>query len=265
MTAPTLIVIPARLESTRLPRKVLLKESGKYLIQHVFEQVQKIKNPAHVVIATDHKDVVEAAKSFGASARLTKVDHKSGTDRVCEVVHQLHREGLQYELIVNVQGDEPEIEPSSIDALIDLMNATSSPISGKYSRTPIGTLAEPCNPDDILKPQVVKVVLNRRGEALYFSRSPYSDPQALKHIGIYAYRPATLYMLTTEAPCSLEEAEKLEQLRALYYGYTIRVGKVPPSKSRGIDTREDYDAFLKRLGIDTRTPAERYGVTIRWI
>lgn len=242
------IVIPARLESSRLPKKLLLRESGKFLIEHVYERACLVEGAVRVVIATDSEQIRAAAASFGAPALLTRVDHKSGTDRVAEAVRLLEREGDPPELVVNIQGDEPELDPGQVDRLIELMAGCDDPM---------GTLAEPIeDPADLERSQVVKVVLNHVGQALYFSRSAipsgaHADAEGgarpLRHVGIYAYRPGFLQAFCQLSPVPLEGIERLEQLRALYHGHAIRVGVVEPCGARGIDTREDYERFLGRL------------------
>jgi 3-deoxy-manno-octulosonate cytidylyltransferase (CMP-KDO synthetase) len=243
-----LVIIPARLASTRLPRKLLLKESGKFLLQHVYERAVEASHVDRVVIATDTEEIAEAARSFGATAIMTSAEHKSGTDRVAEAVRILiGDDGPPPELVVNVQGDEPELDPVHVDRLIDLMAGCDDPM---------GTLAEPIDTaSDLTRPSVVKVVVDTRGRALYFSRSPIphgvsvgESPHALRHIGLYAYRPAFLQGFCALPPAPLERIERLEQLRALFHGHSIRVAVVKSGGARGIDTREDYDAFLARLG-----------------
>ena len=247
-----LLVIPARLASTRLPRKVLLRDSGKFLIEHVWERARAARGSPRVVIATDDPEVLAAARGFGAEARLTRADHPSGTDRVAEVAGALAEEGASFDLVVNVQGDEPELDPGLIDRLVELMERCEDPM---------GTLAEPLeDPADLQRQQVVKVVLDRQGRALYFSRAPIpfpagsspageaSDSPALRHVGIYAFRPAFLQAFCQLPPAPLERREKLEQLRALWHGHAIRVAVVPPTGARGIDTPEDYARFLSRCG-----------------
>ncbi len=239
------VVIPARLESTRLRRKLLLAETGRTLLQHVYERAAAAARPARVVIAADDPALVEAAEGFGAPALLTSPEHPSGTDRVAEAARRLAEEGEAPELIVNVQGDEPELDPALIDRLIEAMAGCAEPM---------GTLAEPLeDPAEVALPQVVKVVCDEAGRALYFSRSPIphgaapGDPlPPLRHLGIYAYRPAFLQTFCGLTPTALEQAERLEQLRALAHGHAIRVEVVEPTGARGIDTRADYEAFLAR-------------------
>lgn len=240
-----LTVIPARLGSTRLPRKVLLKETGRYLIDHVHERVKAARLAGRVVVATDSDEVLAACREFGAEAVLTRADHPSGTDRVAEVARAL---GGAFDLVVNVQGDEPELDPGHVDALVELMRRTGAEM---------GTLAEPLDdPDEAQRPQVVKVVTDHAGRALYFSRSPLpslgfperpaGEPLCLRHVGIYAYAPAFLQTFCALPPAPLERRERLEQLRALWHGHRIQVAVVPAQGVRGVDTPEDYARFVER-------------------
>lgn len=236
-------VIPARFASTRLPGKPLLKDTGRYLIQHVYDQVSRASRVADVIVATDDERILDAVHSFGGRAELTRSDHPSGTDRVAEVASR-----TPADIIINVQGDEPEIEPNSIDRLVEML------AGGEVG---IATLACPfakgANPSD---PNSVKVVIDRRGRAMYFSRSliPYpreasgrvADPASfLLHIGIYGYQRETLLQLARLTPTPLEQSEKLEQLRFLENGFEIGVG-VMTHGAIGIDTPEDYAAFVMR-------------------
>lgn len=233
-----LVIVPARLASTRLPRKALLRETGKFLVQHVWERVQLAKRPARAVIATDAREIEEACRSFGAEVVLTSPEHPSGTDRCAEAYRKL---GFAADLVVNVQGDEPELDPAHVDRLIEVMERSSAPM---------GTLAEPLtDPGEAKKPQVVKVVLDVTGRCLYFSRSVIpSEGPWLRHVGMYAFRPDFLDTLTRLAPGELEKKERLEQLRALGNGFAIQAALVAASGVRGIDTPEDYAAFVRRQG-----------------
>jgi len=235
-------VIPARFGSTRLPGKPLLRETGKPLIQHVYEQVVRTPGLSEVIVATDDERIVAAVEGFGGRAVLTSAEHTCGTERVAEAAA-----GLGAGVILNVQGDEPEVNPEDLSALLGLL-ATDE-------QAPMATLAYPCDdPDEYRDPNVVKVVTDTDGYALYFSRSPlpfYREapagrPHFFKHLGIYAYRREFLLTFTTLARTPLEEAEKLEQLRALEHGYRIRVG-IARHDSIGIDTPEDYLAFVARV------------------
>ncbi|MGC8559232.1 MAG: 3-deoxy-manno-octulosonate cytidylyltransferase [Phycisphaerae bacterium] len=250
-----LIVIPARYESTRLPGKPLLKQSGKYLIEHVYERAVSATRARAVIVATDDARILKAVKSFGGSAVLTSSAHTSGTDRIAEVAQM--PEYQNYERIVNLQGDEPEVDPGLIDSLFRILENTD---------VPMATAAAPFDDaDEILLPNVVKVVVDQRRFAMYFSRSviPYDrdgiarDASRLmlaglyrKHLGVYAYRREFLLELSRTEPCELEKMEKLEQLRALYMGAKIIVHDTPQSH-HGIDTPEDYAAFLIRQGISS--------------
>jgi len=235
------VVIPARLASSRFPRKILARETGKYLIQHVYEQASKARLAPQIIIAADDPETVSAAESFGAKAVLTDPDLPSGTDRVAEAV-----KNLDADIIVNVQGDEPRMHPESIDQLIELMTD---------SDVPMGTLATPLTSrEEITNPNCVKVVLDRNGLAIYFSRSaiPFprdgyekvpSDYPHLLHLGIYAYRKEFLLKLTQLPPAPIEKIEMLEQLRVLWHGYNIKVG-ITPYRTMGIDTPEQYSVFV---------------------
>jgi 3-deoxy-manno-octulosonate cytidylyltransferase (CMP-KDO synthetase) len=255
-----IVCIPARFGSTRFPAKVLAKDTGKYLVQHVWEKARQAKLPDKVIIATDSQQVIDAAKSFAAEAVFTSPDLQSGTDRVAAAV-----KNLDVDIVINLQGDEPEIEPANIDVLAKLMLENQD-----YQ---MGTLAAPFqNKEQIADPAIVKVVITghgspffakatkgRRvtghGEAIYFSRSviPY-DRQAggigpldkyLRHLGIYAYRKDFLLKITKLPQSMLEKTECLEQLRVIENGYKILVGVVEKA-SDGIDTPEQYAEFVKR-------------------
>ena len=235
---PVVAVIPARFASTRLPGKPLLAETGKTLIQHVYEQVRKCPGLDRVVVATDDERILQAVKSFGGEAVMTSPRNPTGTDRIAEAVR-----AIDCLKVINVQGDEPEIEPELIEAVIGLLDQGAE----------MATLAVPFeNPQDALLSHRVKVVIDRHHNALYFSRSriPYSNgtvTPALLHLGIYGYTKAFLQRYVTLDSTPLELAEKLEQLRALEHGYKIKVGIVKVKSQGGIDTPEDYAAFVKRL------------------
>lgn len=237
------IVIPARFASSRLPGKPLLRETGKYLIQHVYENALTARCAAAVIVATDDERILAAVHSFGGHAVMTRSDHPSGTDRVAEVAA-----GLDADLVLNVQGDEPMIAPATLDQL-------ASALANDAAAT-MATLAVPIrDAATYINPNVVKVVRDDRGRALYFSRSPIpmvrdgapdftaDPPRFLQHLGLYAYRRNYLLELTRQPPHLLEETEKLEQLRVLGSGGIIQVGLVPHAH-RGVDTPEDYAAFV---------------------
>ena len=236
------IVIPARYQSSRLPGKPLLRETGKYLIEHVYEQAMKVQTADEVVVATDDPRIFDAVESFGGRAAMTRDDHPSGTDRIAEVTRTLNAD-----VIVNLQGDEPQSDPRDLDKLIGLI------VRGKFVQ--MATLATPIRTaEDYRNPNNVKVVRGEVGDALYFSRSPIptvrdGDPdfdsgQFLQHLGVYAYRRDVLLKLAETPPVELELIEKLEQLRALHYGIPIRVGVIPVAH-KGVDTPADYEAFVR--------------------
>jgi 3-deoxy-manno-octulosonate cytidylyltransferase (CMP-KDO synthetase) len=235
--------IPARYGSTRFPAKVLAKDTGKFLIQHTYERACQAKLIEKVLIATDDKRVFEAVQSFGADVIMTSSEHASGTDRIAEAVAD-----IDADIVVNLQGDEPEIEPKNIDYVAELLL--------KNPGYPMATLgAEFKTSEQVADPNIVKVVLNSKGSAIYFSRSPIPYDrdkggigdigQYLRHLGIYAYRKDFLLKITTLTQTPLEKTEKLEQLRALENGYQILVGKVEHTCD-GIDTPEQYAAFVAR-------------------
>lgn len=255
------IVLPARLASTRLPEKALLSETGWPLVRHTYEQAKKSKRAARVLIATDSDRIADEIKKFNGDYVMTDPNHPTGTDRLAEVAAK-HLPDAEF--IVNVQGDEPEIEPEYIDKLIELFSAADADM---------GTLVTPYAADkkeglaSPLDPNTVKCVLgapvkkpNGEGvlgyEALYFSRSliPYprdaagvvNDPtQYFMHLGMYAYRPDFLKRYVKMLQGKLELMEKLEQLRVLENGGKIVAGVVPRAVA-GVDTPADYEAFVAR-------------------
>ncbi len=240
-------IIPARLKSTRLPRKLLLAETGRLLIEYTWDAACRAKSLSQVIIAADDLEIVEAVCKFGGRCEMTG-EHPSGTDRIAEVVRRCCSDS---DVIVNIQGDEPEMDPASIDLLVGLMQAN-----------PHAAMATLCTPitsrEQLDDPSCVKVVCGSAGQALYFSRCPIPfcrdhDPDELLkadspwrlHLGIYAYRRDFLLRLTTLPPSRLEQLEKLEQLRVLEAGETILVGEIA-HRSVGIDTPEDYARFVAR-------------------
>ena len=235
-----LAIIPARYASTRLPGKPLLARTGKCLIQHVVEAVGSAGRIERVVVATDDQRIAQAVAAFGCQAVMTSPDCQSGTDRLAQAADVL---GLaDQDIVVNVQGDEPDIPPECVDGLVELLEASDAPMA---------TLATPLPADQAGNPNKVKVVLDRAGKALYFSRAkvPHdrdgTGASYLLHLGIYAYRVGFLRLFAALPPTPAEEAEKLEQLRALEHGYRIAV-KVVDYHGIGIDTPEDYAAFVAR-------------------
>ena len=229
------VVIPARLNAKRFPRKVLARDTGKYLVEHVYERVARWKGAERVLIATDSAEVQAACRSFGANVVMTSEAHVSGTDRVAEVAA-----GLDHDVIINVQADEPLIEHDDLAALVELFGDDVVMTTLASRRT---------DPEGFRDPNNVKAVVGRGQNALYFSRSavPYAAGEPLEwlqHIGIYAYRRRFLLELSRMEPTPLEKRERLEQLRVLENGYRIRLG-VSPHRHLGIDTAEEYRAFVE--------------------
>ncbi len=241
------VVIPARLASTRLPRKLLLAETGKTVIQHTYESASGAGRPLGVVVAADSQEIAAEVERFGGRALLTDPAAPSGTDRVAEAARHLP----DADVIVNVQGDEPEIAPAAIDLVIGLLEENPQAV--------MATLATPIRRRQQLEdPACVKVTIAANHQALYFSRSPIphardgyeplleaDPPRFHQHLGLYAYRREFLFQLAKMAPSPLEQVEKLEQLRVLESGHQILVGVVD-EPSVGIDTRADYDTFVIR-------------------
>jgi 3-deoxy-manno-octulosonate cytidylyltransferase (CMP-KDO synthetase) len=238
----TAVVIPARYASQRLPGKPLLRDTGKYLIQHVYERARDSSADV-VLVATDDRRIADAVTDFGGACVMTCADHPSGTDRVAEVARD-----LDADVIVNLQGDEPLIEPATLDLLPELLR--------RNPEAPMATLATPIRTaEQWHNPNCVKVVLDAADHALYFSRSPIpfvrqgqpdfaARPSLfLQHLGLYAYRRSFLLSLAQLPPLPLEDLEKLEQLRVLARGHRILVGVVPHA-SVGVDTPEDYAQFV---------------------
>ncbi|WP_298702993.1 3-deoxy-manno-octulosonate cytidylyltransferase [uncultured Veillonella sp.] len=228
-------VIPARYASTRLPGKPLADIAGKPMIQRVYEQVAKASHPDMVIVATDDNRVYDVVKAFGGTVAMTRADHLTGTDRLAEVTRAYD----DIDVIINVQGDEPLIEPTLIDELATLFEADGT--------IQMATVGAPLLEDEYNEPSAVKVVCNKKGDAMYFSRSLIPFPrnafvnEPLKHIGIYAYTREFLLTYADMEPTPAELTESLEQLRALENGVPIRVIK---TKARfvGVDTPEDLRA-----------------------
>jgi 3-deoxy-manno-octulosonate cytidylyltransferase (CMP-KDO synthetase) len=246
-----LAVVPARLGSTRLPRKMLLRESGAYLFEHAARSAAAAPSVDRVVVATDSDEVRDAARSAGLEALMTSVDHQSGTDRVEEVVRALAADGdAGWDVVVNVQGDEAELPTEQVEALV---SAFADP------DVELATLAAPLADEaELASPDVVKVVADTRGDALYFSRAPVGGhdadgrPCARHHVGVYAFRPAALSRFCSLPHGALERAERLEQLRWLEAGGRIRL--VPAAHAAGgIDTEAEYRAFVQRT-LDRTSP-----------
>jgi 3-deoxy-manno-octulosonate cytidylyltransferase (CMP-KDO synthetase) len=237
------VVIPARYASTRFPAKILASETGRPLVQHVVDQVRKCSRVQEVIVATDSARIVEALRPFETRCVMTSAAHQSGTDRIAEVAAG----GLVSDIIVNVQGDEPEIEPEVVDSLIERLEADET-LDMATAATPFPAWADPADPN------LVKVVIAADGHAVYFSRAPIpfhrDRPPGVKpayylHLGIYAYRREFLLRFASWPPTPLETTEKLEQLRALEHGRSIYVLKVDRA-THGVDTPEQYAGFVKR-------------------
>jgi 3-deoxy-manno-octulosonate cytidylyltransferase (CMP-KDO synthetase) len=230
-------VIPARFASTRFPAKALADINGKSMVQRVYEQVAKATSISKVVVATDHQTIFDHVKSFGGEVTMTSVDHQSGTDRCAEVSKRFP----EYNYIVNIQGDEPFIDPEQIKTIVSLLDG----------KTELATLAIPIKEEEILfSPNSVKLIFDKDGKAIYFSRNPipfirnYEKNEWIlrgrffKHIGMYAYRSDILKLITSLPQSSLEISESLEQLRWIENGFQIKVS-VTNIDSLGIDTPED--------------------------
>jgi 3-deoxy-manno-octulosonate cytidylyltransferase (CMP-KDO synthetase) len=244
-------VIPARYASVRFPGKVLAARTGKPLIQHVYERVCRARLVDRVMVAADDQGIVDAVEAFGGEAVITRSDHPNGTCRIAEVAPT-----LAAELIVNVQGDEPEIEP-------DLIDRTIRALQEGGPQCQMATLASPfMSQEDPADPDIVKVVVNAAGRAMYFSRAliPHRRPRPaaaapLKHVGMYVYRRDFLLRYVALPPTPLEQAERLEQLRVLEHGYEIAVA-VADVRFHGIDTPDHYEAFVKRYVAATQRQSD---------
>jgi 3-deoxy-manno-octulosonate cytidylyltransferase (CMP-KDO synthetase) len=232
-------VIPARLESQRLPRKMLREIGGRPLVVCVYESVKKSPLLDDVIVATDSEEILSVCREHSCNTVMTSTKHRSGTERVHEI-----SESVAADVYVNVQGDEPMIRAEHIKALVGIMRDSS---------VPVGTLKTPAASEDVGNPNAVKVVADANGRALYFSRStvPYdrdgSSPKYFKHLGIYAYRKTSLDQFVTMPESSLERAERLEQLRFLENGIPIYVAETAYD-SVGVDTEEDLVRVQQILG-----------------
>ena len=230
-----LAVIPARYQSTRLPGKILADIAGRPMIEHVFRRASAARLVHAVIVATDDDRIASAVRGFGGAAIMTRADHVSGTDRIAEVVA-----AHPFRAVVNLQGDEPLIEPETIDAAIAPLLADST--------IEMSTLSRPfADADEFRNPNVVKVVTDARGHALYFSRSPIPFPRgaalpapARAHVGLYVYRRETLLKLAGLPAAPLEIVESLEQLRALAHGVRIQVVETSHAAA-GVDTLQDLE------------------------
>jgi len=235
-------VIPARFASTRFPGKPLADIHGKPMIQWVYERTRQSTGVHRVIVATEDERIAEAVAAFGGEVQMTRADHPTGTDRLAEVAAR-----IESDLIVNVQGDEPLIDPRMIDQAVNAVRRNPGVV--------MGTLKSPItSAEEFLNPNVVKVVTDRHGFALYFSRAPIPHPrdladdlaanldriEAFKHIGLYVYRKDFLLTYPRLSPTPLEQTEKLEQLRALEHGFRIKVAATDLT-SQGVDTPEDLE------------------------
>jgi 3-deoxy-manno-octulosonate cytidylyltransferase (CMP-KDO synthetase) len=237
-------VIPARYASTRLPGKPLLADTGRPLIQHVVEAARRSRRIQRVIVATDDERIALAVRGFGGDVAMTRPDHPSGTDRVAEVARGLPNARI----IVNLQGDEPEVSGEALDTVVEMLERDPAAV--------MSTLGTPIRDEEIfLDPACVKVVFGANGRALYFSRSPipcHRDGMPADgvlgylHLGLYAYRREFLMWLSGQRPSSLETTEKLEQLRVLEAGHAIAVGLIE-EPAVGIDTPGDYARFVERV------------------
>lgn len=234
----TAIIIPARYGSKRLQGKPLLKVCNKPIIQWVWEKAIQVKSADIVIIATDNKEIYDCAKSFGANVEMTSEHHKCGSDRIVEVAEKYPE--LSY--IINLQGDEPMINTSCVEEVIKLLKEDNN--------ADISTLVSEIKNEDVDDPNMVKCVKDINGYAMYFSRSkiPYERNMGIakfyKHIGIYGYKREALFKMTKFTQPEIEQAESLEQLRALYNGMKIKTSVVEYN-AIGIDTIEDFNAFKK--------------------
>jgi 3-deoxy-manno-octulosonate cytidylyltransferase (CMP-KDO synthetase) len=237
----TVAVIPARLASTRLPRKMLREIAGKPLVGWVYEAVCSSPLLADVIVATDSEEIMAVCRQFGWNVRLTSPKHRSGTERVHEISNS-----VTADVFLNVQGDEPLVRFEQISTLLNVMTESS---------IQVGTLKTPCPPEDVPNASAVKVVTAADGRALYFSRAsiPFdrdaSEPHYFKHLGLYAYRKSALDFFVGQPESTLEKSERLEQLRFLENGIPIYVGETPHD-SVGVDTEED----LRRVTEILRQP-----------
>lgn len=236
-------IIPARMASSRFPNKPLVDIGGKTMIQRVYEQAKKSKILNKLVVATDHEAIKKEVESFGGEVLMTNINHQNGTERCAEVLNLLNEE---YDIAINIQGDEPFFEAESLEVLAECF---------KNEHTQIATLAKKIEQnEDIENPTVVKVVFNINNQALYFSRAalPFNrDAQATtyyKHIGIYAYKTSLLKQIVKLKTSNLENIEKLEQLRWLENGYNITLG-FTQHDSNSVDTPDDLEILKKQFNI----------------
>ena len=243
MTAGFIAVIPARYASTRLPGKPLKDLCGKPMIEWVYRQTIK-SGASEVIVATDDERIVAVCRAFGAPVEMTSMEHASGTDRIAELARRFEWDDQQ--IVVNVQGDEPLISPACI--------AQTARLLGWHPQATIATLMTPLESEaEFRDPNFAKVVTDKDGWALYFSRAPIPFPRdggmpaVMRHIGLYAYRAGGLRAISAARPCDLEEVEKLEQLRALWLGHRIIVAKSAEPPAPAVDTEEDLAKVRRYL------------------
>jgi 3-deoxy-manno-octulosonate cytidylyltransferase (CMP-KDO synthetase) len=238
-------IIPARYASSRFPGKPLADIGGRPMIEHVYRRAAEARGVDAVVVATDDRRIVEAVEAFGGVARMTGTSHRTGTDRVAEVAAE-----LPCAIVVNVQGDEPLLDPGMITAVVEPLRATDDDVVMTTARRLL------TDPADLHNPHVVKVVSDARGDALYFSRAavPHgtgAGARAFVHIGLYAFRRDFLLRFAALPQTPLELAESLEQLRALEHGYRIRT-VVTEHHSIGVDTPEDLERARRLSSVEVR-------------
>jgi 3-deoxy-manno-octulosonate cytidylyltransferase (CMP-KDO synthetase) len=242
----SVLIIPARFGSSRLPGKPLKEIDGRTLIEHVYRRVEQVRGVDRLLVATDDDRIESVVRAFGGDVVMTRSDHVSGTDRLAEAAADFPDDTI----VVNVQGDEPLIEPQVIERVLDVAHLGDSDV--------VTVMTEMTDPEAIQDRNHVKVVADQNGFALYFSRSPIpSSGKTFLHIGLYAYPVRFLRTFETLTPTPLEQAERLEQLRILENGYRIRVVEVE-SESWGIDTPADlkaFETFLRRA----KGPAQMTG------
>lgn len=241
-------IIPARFSSTRFPAKLLKVVEGKSILQRVYEQCEKTKSLNKIVVATDHEAIFEHVESFHGEVVMTSEKHQSGTDRCAEAL-KIYGGNSSFDYVINIQGDEPLIDPNSIDALCTILDNNIEIASACVKIERI---------EDLLSPNVVKVVLSEKKQALYFSRSPIphirdkkiddwlKDDSFFKHLGLYAFRNDILEKLVKFPMAKLEKQEKLEQLRWLSNGFKINMVEVE-TEGFGIDTEEDFERLRQFL------------------
>lgn len=245
----SVVIIPARYASTRLPRKLLLNETGKPLIQHTYESAKQAGLPESVSVACDHEEIYSVVENFGGTVYMTNPEARNGTERIAEVAAQLS----DVDIIVNVQGDEPKLSGDAIDLVIQMLIDNPDAV--------MSTLGTPIrNRQQLEDPACVKVVFDKSGRALYFSRSvvphprdginesffSHEPPLFYQHVGMYAYRRDFLLSLSRLPQADIERIESLEQLRVLYHGHEIMVGVID-EPAFGIDTPEDYRRFVESI------------------